>query len=53
MIYTSMRIMDENDDHTTTDETASSPTAPQTGAEGVATRIEDLPAPDGAAVMAT
>lgn len=45
--------MDEQDDHNATEETASPPAAPQTGAEGVAERIEDLPAADGAAVMAT
>lgn len=43
--------MDAHDDHISAAETPSIPAAPQTGAEGVAERIEDLPAPDGAAVM--
>jgi magnesium transporter len=43
--------MDEQDEHKASEEMRDEAAAHQTGAEGVAERIEDLPAPDGAAVM--
>ena len=43
--------MDERDEHKPDSDEAIDLTPPMTGAEGVAERIEDLPAADGAAVM--